>query len=81
VQHKRGIAMLESGQGDYERVCETPRCGATVGVELESGRTAYHYEGVPGAPEDPNRPLWLCRPCAEEHHDYWDEMWSNVPRY
>lgn len=51
--------------------CE--RCATTDGVELESGRTAYHHE--PGT-EDPNRPWLLCRPCAVEHHAHWDDMWA-----
>lgn len=25
---------------------------------------------------DPNAPLALCRPCAEEHHANWDERWA-----
>ena len=55
------------------RLCEGP-CGWTVrGVALESGRTSYPWDGVG---TDPNRPVWLCRPCAAEHHEYWDERWS-----
>lgn len=23
-----------------------------------------------------NAPVPLCRACAKEHHDYWDEMWA-----
>ena len=29
-------------------------------------------------PPDPNAPSYLCRPCAKDHHEYWDEMWSHV---
>ena len=29
-------------------------------------------------PEDPNRPVMLCRSCAVDHHEYWDEMWDHV---
>lgn len=28
-----------------------------------------------------NRDYKLCPSCQYEYHDYWDEMWSNVPRY
>jgi hypothetical protein len=69
--------------------CE--RCGTQEGVELEDSRTAYAYESptawdriraedggltpTPSVLEDPNKPVNLCRACAKEHHDYWDEMW------
>lgn len=49
------------------------RCERSDGVEIESGRTAYHWDGKG---EDPNRSIPLCRECAKEHHDYWDERWS-----
>lgn len=49
----------------------------TRGVRLESSRTMYHFEGVPGTQEDPNRPRALCRRHAREHHAHWDEMWRD----
>jgi hypothetical protein len=52
------------------------RCGDLLGVQLESARTAYHYDGQIGDENDPNRPVRLCRPCAAEHHLHWDMMWS-----
>jgi hypothetical protein len=60
------------------KVCECPGCGSTTDVQEESGRTAYHFTGVKGSPEDPNRSIWLCRDCAKDHHQYWDEMWENA---
>lgn len=51
-------------------------CYGTDGVEMESSRTAYHFEGEIGSADDPNRPIPLCRPCAEEHHQYWTDMWA-----
>jgi hypothetical protein len=51
-------------------------CLSTEGVALEPSRTAYHFEGERGSPDDPNRPVPLCRPCAEEYHAYWDERWA-----
>lgn len=51
-------------------------CGLTEGVEMESSRTCYHYEGEIGGPDDPNRPFPLCRPCAEEHHMNWNHTWA-----
>lgn len=49
------------------------RCGATEGVEFEDSRTCYprHEDGT-----DPNAPVPLCRSCAKDHHDYWDERWD-----
>lgn len=32
-------------------------------------------EGLGEIP-DPNVDPWLCRDCADEHKEYWDEMWS-----
>lgn len=54
---------------------ECLRCKGTVGVEMESSRTAYHFEGEVGSPGDPNRPIPLCRACAEDHHRHWD-VWA-----
>lgn len=51
-------------------------CGSIDGVELESSRTAYPFEGQIGSEADPNKPVLLCRPCAVEHHKRWDEMWD-----
>lgn len=47
------------------------------GVELESSRTFYHWDGTG---EDPNADVPLCRDCARMHHEYWDEMWSEYYR-
>ena len=52
-------------------------CSSTSGVELESSRTQYHFTGLIGGPEDPNRPVLLCRPCAQKHHQQWDSMWAD----
>lgn len=61
--------------------CDTPWVPArpTVeGVSWHSSRTMYHWDGKG---EDPNRPRALCVTCAIEHHERWDDMWSNVPGY
>lgn len=47
------------------------------GVEQESSRTMYHWDGTG---EDPNRDPWLCRDCARIHHEHWDEMWDDYNR-
>ncbi len=52
------------------------RCLSTQGVAMEGSRTMYHFEGEIGSPDDPNRPVPLCRDCAREHHEFWDEMWN-----
>lgn len=50
-------------------------CGATEGVTMESSRTNYSWDGKG---KDPNAPIPLCRPCAVEHHQNWDDMWAQV---
>jgi hypothetical protein len=66
---------------DIKLECE--RCAflgtiTTEGVQMENSRTTYHFEGIIGSPEDPNRPLPLCRSCAADHHAYWDSMWADA---
>lgn len=56
---------------------ECERCGSNEGVEIESARTQYHTEHNDDGPEDPNRGIAYCRPCAKEHHEYWDSMWAD----
>lgn len=53
--------------------CAHPNCTATEGVQMESARTAYHWDGKG---ENPNADIPLCREHAAEHHAYWDEMWA-----
>jgi hypothetical protein len=49
------------------------RCGAKEGVMPEPSRTMYpRAEGE----SDPNASILLCRQCAQLHHAYWDECWS-----
>lgn len=58
------------GVGAGER-CES--CGTDEGIELERSRTAYApTEENP----EPNQPMHLCRSCAADYHDYWDDMWA-----
>lgn len=52
-------------------VCE--HCECREGVRAESARTLYEWNGW-GI--NPNRDVYLCRQCAEEHHAYWDDMWA-----
>jgi hypothetical protein len=67
-------------------------CGSTEDVKLEDSRTCYARSPPrlnqwqilllddpldPPMPPDPNAPIPLCRDCAEMHHTYWDEMWSD----
>jgi len=49
------------------------RCNSMKDVRLESSRTACAWDGVG---EDPNADVPLCRPCAEEHHYWWDAQWD-----
>jgi hypothetical protein len=52
-------------------------CGCVEGVEMEDSRTNYLFYGKPGDPDDPNRPVPLCRPCAKDHHNNWDHQWAD----
>ena len=65
-------------------------CQGTLGVEMESSRTCYAKptlnfweklllpeEGLDEGPEM-NKPIPLCRPCAKQHHDDWDDMWKTL---
>lgn len=70
--------------------CE--RCGATEGVQWEDSRTAYDTTPLDtptrleriadrdDPPPDPNRPVFLCRDCAAEHHEFWDSQWEEYYR-
>lgn len=49
------------------------KCGSKEGVKLEDSRTQYEWDGIG---EDPNSPIPLCRECAKEHHEEWDERWQ-----
>ena len=52
-------------------------CGSTNGVEMERSCTAYPFDGKINDPDDPNRPIPLCRACAPEHYAHWDAMWAD----
>ena len=47
-------------------------CRWPFGVKAESSCTMYHWDGEG---DDPNRPILLCRVCAEAHYEHWDAMW------
>lgn len=61
------------------RLCE--HCWARweitlAGVWTRPSWTMYHWDGKG---QDPNRQPWLCDSCADEHEEFWKDMWSNVP--
>jgi len=70
--------------------CE--QCETTEGVKAVPGMTAYatsHLEPKTrydwlnlefDRPEDPNRDVFLCPDCAEEHVEYWNSMWDEYHR-
>jgi hypothetical protein len=60
-----------------ERQEQCENCGSTEGVELEDSRTCYTHGTSDDGPNDPNRRVGLCRPCAKEHHEHWDSMWAD----
>jgi DNA-directed RNA polymerase subunit RPC12/RpoP len=50
-------------------------CGRRVpGVERECSRTRYPWNGEG---KDPNRDVYLCRDCAKDHHEHWDDRWAD----
>lgn len=51
-------------------------CGAAAGIEWESARTMYSA-ATPLLEAFRNRDRLLCRVCAADHHEYWDEMWAS----
>jgi hypothetical protein len=64
------VAGLVHGLRALVGSCEV--CGCPDGVELEGPCTAYPWDGEGS---NPNRRRQLCRPCAKEHYEFWDEMW------
>lgn len=69
-----GLQRLEAAR--FPALSSCLYCESTDGVALEDNRTRYPYEGPVGGPDDPNKPVPLCRMCAKEHHDHWDSMWE-----
>jgi hypothetical protein len=63
-----------SARYEIEPLCEF--CGEYNGLRLESSRTSYHWDGEFDSPKDPNRDKLLCRKCAQMHHKFWDDMWT-----
>lgn len=67
-------------------------CGGTEGLKLECSRTAYDTSRLDkptrleriadrdDPPEDPNRDKLLCRECAAEHHEFWNDQWNEFYR-
>jgi hypothetical protein len=52
---------------------ELPRCencGSHIGVRREQCRTAYAEAHLNLSP-------FLCRKCADDYHDYWDNLWAD----
>lgn len=45
-------------------------------VKLRHAMTAYHFEGEPNSPEDPNKDFYACEACWIEYRDYWQERWD-----
>lgn len=70
-RYRENLAVsYSSGTITCQGQCDPPK---TEGVKLEPSRTQYHWDGKG---ENPNKPVWLCRDCAAEHHAHWDDMWE-----
>lgn len=69
----KNLIGLVAGDGV---LCES--CGADGGehiIRWEDGRTMY----VPTLEDPfPNKPVALCQPCADEHHEHWDDMFAEA---
>ena len=60
-------------------------CDETTDVNYEDSRTCYcepeltYFDWIKLGDDpkpDPNAPVPLCRKCAKEYHEFWDEMWK-----
>lgn len=45
-------------------------------AERRKSMTAYHFEGVPNSPEDPNKDFYACDLHYKEYQEYWKTMWE-----
>lgn len=64
-------SQLPAGEAQFGQ-CE--HCKSMTIISQQVSRTAYAADAQNLCPR-------LCADCAAEYHDYWDEMWSNVPGY
>ena len=92
----RGLGWLLPGETDHRCPgCKLLICGvceSTEGVKYRDSCTAYESKPLTywdrilldgQAPPNPNAPIPLCEPCAEDHFAFWLEMWDqyNSSRY
>jgi hypothetical protein len=49
-------------------------CGGKV--ELHGAMTAYHFEGVPNSPEDPNKDFYCCELHYKDYEEFWQTQWD-----
>lgn len=45
-------------------------------VKTRHAMTAYHFEGCPNSPEDPNRDFQACDAHWEDYRAFWQEQWD-----
>ena len=79
---RQSWAYWHPAEGEVQGLAElgatvawVPAAPVTEGVTWQSSRTMYCWDGTG---ENPNRPVALCPACAADHHERWDDMWSNV---
>lgn len=63
------VAQLSSGVHGPTFAGKCEHCETETTVSMQSCRTAYADDSL-------NAGMVLCKDCAKEYHDYWDEMWS-----
>lgn len=68
-----GFELMVAGKPSF---IPCQHCGCKKEVIYEPSRTAYYWDKNKEA-LNPNAPIPLCRKCAKEHHEHWDEMWEN----
>lgn len=65
---------LESARTAYARIPAIEVIPEEEKALLSDSMRRYFEKKMVDNPS--NAPVPLCRPCAKEHHEYWDGMWE-----
>lgn len=55
-------------------ICED--CQTETEVTEVMAMTAYPTKLPVRHPDNPNRPMMLCKPCEDDYVEYWTERWD-----